>query len=621
MSYKIINGVLHHNGKAVFAIGQSYYPSFHKAKYPVPPEGDRTGEMKKDFKAMKDMGFNFIRVAAIGDTYFEDGKVIVNTPFVHEMLAEGEKDDIAMSIRLQGYVFNLRGNKNYMMIDNEGAEQDPNIWSNFIQTSLNHEGTLSDNCIGTKAVAGHFKDFPSVVSYQIYNEPHYPEGTVNFYDYHPKTIEAYRRWLLENGHMTKDEAENYMPPRTRREQGAKMWALWRLFAQKNLADFLCNSSDYSKEAAPNIPTYTCLTPNQTGCDNSRYGVDFFECARRMDMSGFTCYFAPSGASFYKALAAYTITESSAAVYGKNGWCVELSAINKIPRYHFNRQTYASIGAGLKGIVYYQWRGDYPSEATPIPNGCGFVNYDGSKMDIYDNAESLVKLVTELSETIVNADKVRYGIGILMSDYAVYLCDAIENGEVNQTGERYNQNAYMHNFYQIYRDIIKNNYTADFVKAEHLKENTLSIKYLFVPNMLFISDEERKKVEEFQDNGGKVYEMIDIFGDIEEYRSTRIKFHVGLEMQNVLDMIEEKPLFVSDSRYIIPQTLKGNGYYTVCLTNITEPDRPIENTILTANVPASEAVFYENGKDKYQCKVKDNKIYLPKINDGGFLIVK
>ena len=37
--------------------------------------------------------------------------------------------------------------------------------------------------------------------------------------------------------------------------------------------------------------------------------------------------------------------------------------------------------------------------------------------------------------------------------------------------------------------------------------------------------------------------------------------------------------------------------------------------------AGKKEFYENGKDKYQCKVKDNKIYLPKINDGGFLIVR
>ena len=46
--YRIKRGRLFCDEKEVFALGQSYYPSFHTAKYPVPPEGDRIGEMKKD---------------------------------------------------------------------------------------------------------------------------------------------------------------------------------------------------------------------------------------------------------------------------------------------------------------------------------------------------------------------------------------------------------------------------------------------------------------------------------------------------------------------------------------------------------------------------------------------
>ena len=67
--YKIKNGILMHNGKKVYALGQSYYPSFHHAKYPVPPEGDRIGEMKKDLRMMKEMGFNHVRFAASGGVF------------------------------------------------------------------------------------------------------------------------------------------------------------------------------------------------------------------------------------------------------------------------------------------------------------------------------------------------------------------------------------------------------------------------------------------------------------------------------------------------------------------------------------------------------------------------
>ena len=43
--YKIKNGLMYEDGKKRFALGQSYYPSFHPSKYPVLPDGDRMGEM------------------------------------------------------------------------------------------------------------------------------------------------------------------------------------------------------------------------------------------------------------------------------------------------------------------------------------------------------------------------------------------------------------------------------------------------------------------------------------------------------------------------------------------------------------------------------------------------
>ena len=108
--YRIENGKLLENGKPVFALGQSYYPSFHEAKYPVPPEGDRIGEMKKDLAAMAQMGFNHVRFAAIGETKLNRAsEVEVNTPFVDAMIAEAEQCGISTSIRLQGYAVNLHG--------------------------------------------------------------------------------------------------------------------------------------------------------------------------------------------------------------------------------------------------------------------------------------------------------------------------------------------------------------------------------------------------------------------------------------------------------------------------------------------------------------------------------
>ena len=65
MPYTIRKGVLYHDGRAQIALGQSYYPSYHPQKVPVPPTGDRLGEMAKDLRAMREAGFNVVRMAAL----------------------------------------------------------------------------------------------------------------------------------------------------------------------------------------------------------------------------------------------------------------------------------------------------------------------------------------------------------------------------------------------------------------------------------------------------------------------------------------------------------------------------------------------------------------------------
>ena len=85
--YCIKNGILYKNGKKEFVLGESYYPSFHPSKFPVPPEGDRYGEMKKDLRMMREAGFNHVRFAALGNVSLgEDGDVCVDTPFIDDMI-------------------------------------------------------------------------------------------------------------------------------------------------------------------------------------------------------------------------------------------------------------------------------------------------------------------------------------------------------------------------------------------------------------------------------------------------------------------------------------------------------------------------------------------------------
>ena len=71
---------------------------------------------KMNGKKMAEMGFNHVRFAAIGLTKLdENGKLIIDTPFVDAMIKEADKNNISVSVRLQGYAVNLRDFKNVII--------------------------------------------------------------------------------------------------------------------------------------------------------------------------------------------------------------------------------------------------------------------------------------------------------------------------------------------------------------------------------------------------------------------------------------------------------------------------------------------------------------------------
>ena len=246
--WKIENGILHKDGIPTYAIGLSYYPSYREDKVPVPRDGDRIGEMKKDLRRMKECGFNIVRFAALGDIRRENGKIVADTEFVDALMSEADSVDISTMLRLQGYTMNLSGWEDCYMIDQDGNQLDKDVWYNFIQNSLHHEGILKDNLEGTEYLARHYAKYNNLVSFQTYNEPHYPPEQI--YDYHPSAIKAYRKYLVKKGIMTEEEAKNYMPPTHMPyvNSDCKPWTLWRTFAIESMSEFLATTANAAKKA-------------------------------------------------------------------------------------------------------------------------------------------------------------------------------------------------------------------------------------------------------------------------------------------------------------------------------------------------------------------------------------
>lgn len=613
--YNMKNGVLHKEGKPVFCIGLSYYPSYHERKVPVPESGDRIGEMKKDLRLMVQEGFNLVRVASIGDVKRVDNEIVIHTEFIDELLKEADKVDIATMVRLQGYSMNFSGYDDFYMIDQNGKEMNKTIWYDFLQNSLYHEGILHDNDEGTKLLAEHYCLFAkNLVSFQTYNEPHYPSYAM--FDYHPATIKAYRKWLINKGIMSEEQAAEYNPPtkRPQKDENPTEWINWRMFSFESLANFLNHSADVAKRVNPEKESLTCLTSAPSYARNIHDGISYFDIARGMDVVGITHYVNTYGAPYYQAGFLLDNAESAAALNGKHFWLVEYDARTDISLRKFYEETYMAIGAGAKGIMYYQWRGDYVFEDSPEGNGFGFLNYDGTPTNQYEEKMAMVKLLNQLSDIIVNAEKKRCGVAVLHSKYAFCHADAIENGSKTE------HNSYLQAYQTIYKQLRSEGISVDFVEAENLSENKLNIQVLYVPYYELLSEAEKQMVQDFVKQGKKVY----CFEEILLYRDITEKYDRNIAPYNIQDTIKLnniEPVISTDNSAIMIQVLVGQDYYLACLNNISATDPVYSHVKLKLNdIQATKAYWYTPEAVK-ELEVDGANVDIPTVREGGFLLLK
>lgn len=626
MNFKITGGILYRDDVPVFAIGASYYPSFLPSKYQVPEDGDRTGEMKKDLCRMKESGLNFFRTAALSDISMNNGCINVTSDFIDSMLKEAHAVGLASSVRLNGYFVNLSGNRNYEFINHKGEPMNKE-WNVFMQSCLHNKGFNDDNIAATKALAEHFNEFPSVVSYQIYNEPHYPFNGV--FDYHPDAIKAYKEMLVKDGIMTEKEAENYTVPVRRPDCKEKIeeWISWRMFAAKSMCRFLDNTAKAALEASDGKDTYTCYTT--MACSNicANAGITYFDDAKNLTTTAITTYTCFDGADYFAAAYTIALAESAAAVSGKCAWTAELDKRTKMPSEKFYRETYEVIGAGHKGICYYEWRGDYPDPKSPLPDNCGFLHYDGTPTEAFDKDIKLISLINEYSTEIVTAAKKRSGVAILHSDRAYMYYDALADPDIG------GKNMWIFLTLMTFRDLKKCGFAPDFVRSCDLYKNSLDVKTLFVPSKEGLSDEEILQIEAFCKKGKDrrvfygeqtaTFDSVTIGGwwDISSPPGNRVteEFRGGYEMEDLLENINLKPMIETNHKNLFAHILEGTTRKIVVLVSNRPDKKSIPEHEIRFNFPVNHVTYRTPELDtEIELEVKRGRVILPELNDGAFL---
>ncbi|MBQ7935258.1 MAG: beta-galactosidase [Clostridia bacterium] len=484
---------------------------------------------------------------------------------------------------------------------------------------------MEDNRIFAKGMAEHYAQFPNMVAYQIYNEPHYP--VYEMFDYNEDTIQQYRRWLVEKQVMTAEEAKDYQPPKGRKEQSPRMWALWRLFARDGITAFLNNAANASYEAVP-LPTYTCFTVAAVTKRNAYHGCDLFANSRSMQLVGYTTYVHAFGANEAMLSLQTDTAQCAAELGGTESWCIELDSRTYIPPSIYTRGVYTVLGSGCKGIVFYQWRGDYPAPGVPFPNSCGLLNYDGTKTENFENGAKVNRFIQQHNDLLVNAHRVHEGVGMLHSDYATFMCDAMENGDKTRADEEY-YNRHLSLFAKTYRELRETGISVSIVDEQGLRENPFNIKVLLLPSLALLSPEEQQAMQEFRQKGGKVYYMEGTeqgtgeFGyrELEDQERGYVEkvFWPIHTPRDVLDAEGICPKVTSQEPRVSVRLLEGEDYALVVLTNAAVCVK--ETTVrLTVQIPFKTATFSDIDGEK-EVLIDGNMLTIQNLTDGGILILR
>jgi len=620
MSYSIIHGILHHDGTPLFALGQSYYPSYHTQKVPFLAEQDRIGEMQKDMRLMKEAGFNMVRMAALGQVEMVGDDVRVQFDLPDAFCRECETQDMAAMIRLQGYSMNLR-NFDDATMRNERDEKMPFNWGWFVRNSLNHPGIYEDNVRGTVESARHFAAFPAVAAFQIYNEPAYP--TEGFYDYHPYTLTRFAQWCAQKG------LPAFEAPRRRPAAGEdpNPWVYWRLFQQERLNDFLCDMGRQASQGYAAPATLTCHMGCPVMPGASMRGEDYFATAEGMDILGITAYNVNRGPDFHQASLVLDACESAAATFHKHAWLIEYNARTDMPPQEWPRETYAAIGRGFKGILYYQWRADYPFADAPEPEGFGMLFNDGRKSSCYDIGIAMNRVVSRLSTALATMRKLRQGVGILYSDHANAYSDATENGAAYLAGQCHERSILATR--RCYTLLNQQGLTVDFARACDLQRNPLEIRVLLVPFAQGLSEAELDQVVAFEQAGGHVYRYVDeSLGFMPFQRNPKAVLHgVVSEHYDVASLLAAEKMRPAveliDTVNVDVRLSEGDGFLVAVLTNYDPLERPIHDTLLRLpNRQIKQATAYATDlpDEGEPLQIQGDTIYLPTLSWGAFVII-
>ena len=619
--YELKNGILYKDGKAEFTVGTSYFASFNKDKYPVPPGEARFPEAVKDIKEISDFGFNVVRVAAFEDVTPSGEEYDISMPFINHMVQEIEKNNMASIVRLQGYTMNIKNRDDAVLCTVDGDELDKNDVSVFIYDNFFNDNLVEDAKSATKALAKYF-DKNSVVGYQVYNEPWLSGKPFSPLGYGKWAEKAYKEYLVENGL----NAESFEPLKNFSQENIDEWIKYRLFVTKKFMEYLGILNNAGKSTVEKMESETNFTGCPTWHSCAHFSVDYFKAAKELDYLGLDIYDPLKGGYFHFIKALMAMVESAAYLEGKNAHILEFCCRTHMDEADFERQLSVAVATGYKGVNFYAWRSDV---SGPEGGLGGIIYHDRKKTPKYDEAKKAIETVKKIGNEIVCASKLREGVAIFESEYARHYSDLTQKSLLTSINRA------------VYEDIYNEGFSPDYVDASHLINNNLDIEVLFVADYSIISDEEKEIISEFAKTHyvfryevGVGYVMHNnCVGDItNEKMLTNFCWKIGtkggladwrFKIYEVFEMMHKKPMVHTKERAVDLGCLVADEYIIVAITNTHSIKKSIDAFEIKIDKALGEfktAVLYSKDGEE-NCKINGEIINVPGIKTAGYLLLK
>lgn len=627
--FRLKNGILHEDDKPTFLVGTSYFASYNPYKYPVAPDGDRFGEAVKDIAEIADFGFNNVRVAAFEKVEPNGNEYKIEMPFIDHMVNEIAKNNMSSVVRLQGYTMNLKSKDNAIIKNVNGEEVNKNDVSVFIYDNCFNKELVEDIKDATKALAKHFGKMKNVVGFQVYNEPYLSGKTFAPFDYSDFAINAYREYLIKKG-VDEKKAKDFDPPRVFNDETKEDWIDYRLFITENFMNFLGDLNDAGDSVCEGMESETNFTACPTWHSCAHFSVNYFKAAKRMDYMGLDIYDPLKGGYFHYIKALMAMVESSAYVEGKNAQILEFCCRTHMTYQDFERQISTAVATGYKGVNFYAFRSDI---SGPEGGLGGLIYHDRRRTPKYDEAKKAIAVVKQLGNKIATSSKMREGVAIFESEYARHLSDLTEKSMLTSINR------------DVYDDIYKLGYSPDYVDDEHLLNNNLDIKMLFIANYSLLSESEKNIISEFAKKHYVFYYEIgvgyvlhnDCQGEItNEKMFGNYCWKLGEKGQianwrftidEVFELFGNEPMVKCSTKSVDVGTLiaDDDSFVILALTNIHSVKNNISDFDITLDKKLGEfknAVLYTKDYEKEIELVCDEKtvVKIGEIETSGYVIL-